>query len=149
MDERREAAAHGLGHAGEPRPAWRQELSVPVRRLAEIALGHALVAVRTEAMVPFVILDRAGGRVLGRFEGDPRAALARARAHVRASDAARAALGWAGYLTIGGVRQEAVVVEVSDRGRAGVVVAHRYRETTEGPVVVGRPVLVGPGDPLL
>jgi len=42
-----------------------------------------------------------------------------------------------------------VVVAASDRGRTGVVVAHRYRETVDGAVVVGRPVPVGPTAPLL
>lgn len=130
---------------------WRGELSPELRRLAEIALGQALEVIVREGgpMTPFVVLDRPAGRVLGRFEGEAGAALARARAHVAACDADRAAVAWDGYLTVGGIRQDAVVVAASDRGRAGVVVAHRYRETVEGTVTVGRPVLVGPTDALL
>lgn len=130
---------------------WRDQISVEVKRLAEVALAQALEAVVAGRgpMAPFVVLDRPGGRVLGRFEGEPGAALERARAHVRASDADRAAVAWAGCITVGGVRQDAVVITTSDRGRGGVVVAHRYRETVEGVVVVGRPVLVGPGEPVL
>ena len=143
--------------ASAPEPAtqaaggWRDQISVEVKRLAEIALAQALEAVVAGRgpITPFVVLDRPGGRVLGRFEGEPGAALERARAHVRASDAERAAVAWAGCITVGGVRQDAVVITTSDRGRGGVVVAHRYRETVEGAVVVGRPVLVGPGEPVL
>lgn len=130
---------------------WRSELSAPLRALAEVALGQALETIVREGgpMTPFVVLDRPHGRVLGRFEGEAGAALAKARQHVAACDADRAAVAWDGYLTVGGIRQDAVVVAASDRGRTGVVVAHRYRETVEGTVVVGRPVLVGPTDALL
>ena len=146
------------GPAPRPEPAptteapdWRAGLSPDVRTLAEIALSHALEAVVAfgSPMLPFAVLDDGAGRVLARFEGEPLAAVARARAHAAASDARRAAVVWDGWLTVGGVRQDAVVVHASDRGQAGVVVAHRYRETLEGTVVVGRPVLVGPGDPVL
>jgi hypothetical protein len=130
---------------------WRGDLSPDLRRLTEIALGQALEAIVRDGspMTPFVVLDRRAGRVLGRFDGEVGAALARARAHVATCDADRAAVAWDGYLTVSGIRQDAVVVAASDRGRTGVVVAHRYRETVEGIVVVGRPVLVGPADPLL
>lgn len=149
MDDSSPVAARDVTHLPAAGPTWRDQLSEQVRRLAEVALGQALDAVQAGPMAPFVVLDRPEGRVLGRFEGEAAGALARARAHVRASDAARAAIGWDGYLTVSGVRQEAVVVEVSERGLPGVVVAHRYRETVEGTVVVGRPVLVGPGAPIL
>ncbi len=135
----------------QPTDAWRGELSPSVRRLAEVALGQALDAIVREGgpMTPFVVLERTEGRMLGRFEGEAGAALARARAHVADCDADRAAVAWDGYLTVAGIRQDAVVVAASDRGRTGVVVAHRYRETVEGTVVVGRPVLVGPTEALL
>ncbi|NLE72448.1 MAG: hypothetical protein GX609_10245 [Actinomycetales bacterium] len=130
---------------------WRADLSPEVRTLAEIALSHALeiVVASGSPMLPFTVLEDDGGRVLARFEGEPLAAVERARAHARASAARRAAVAWDGWLTVGGVRQDAVVVHTSDRGRPGVVVAHRYKETLEGTVAVGRPVLVGPGDPVL
>lgn len=148
MDDRHDVVAHDLDHEADA-TTWRTELSEQVRRLTEVALGQALDAVTAGPMAPFVLLDRAGGLILGRFDGERSTALARARAHARASGASRAAVAGDGRLLIVGVRQEAVVVEASDRGRPGVVVAHRYRETEDGTVVVGRPVLVGPGDAVL
>lgn len=143
----------GPAPAPEParEPAWRDTLSRGVRTLAEIALSHALEAV-VEAgspMLPFAVIEDDAGRLLARFEGEPLAAVDRARAHARESGAARAAVAWDGWLTVGGIRQDAVVVHASDPGQEGVVIAHRYRETLEGIVVVGRPVLVGPGEPVL
>jgi hypothetical protein len=131
--------------------AWRGTLSVELRRLVEIALGQALEVIVRDGgpMTSFVVLERPSSRVIGRFDGEGSAALARARAHVATCDADRAAVAWDGYLTVAGIRQDAVVVAASDRGRTGVVVAHRYRETVDGTVVVGKPVLVGPTDPLL
>ena len=139
------------GEAPAPRPQWRESLSPQVRTLAEIALSHALesVVISGSPMLPFVVLEDDDGRRLARFDGEPGAAVDRARAHAAAADVPRAAVAWDGWLTVGGVRQDAVVVHASDAGSAGVVVAHRYRETLEGVVVVGRPVLVGPGDPVL
>jgi hypothetical protein len=130
---------------------WRDALSVGVRDLAEIALSLALEAVVAAGspMLPFVVLEDASGRRMTRFDGDPVAAIDHARAYAEGSGADRAAVCWDGWLTVGGVRQDAVVVQASDRRRSGVVVAHRYRETLEGVVVVGKPVLVGPGDPVV
>lgn len=140
------------GPAALPDPAvWRASLSPELRALTEIALAHALEAV-VEAgspMLPFAVTEGPEGRLLCRFEGEPRAAAERARAHARVSEGPRAAVAWDGWLTVAGIRQDAVVVQASERGRTGVVVAHRYRETLEGTVVVGRPVLVGPGDAVL
>lgn len=143
--------ARALPTKAKPIEGWRRDLSTDLRRLAEIALSQALDIIVREGgpMPPLVVLDRPSGPVLGRFDGEPRAALSRARAYVTACDADRAAVAWDGYLTVGGIRQDAVVVAASDRGRTGVVVAHRHRETVEGTVVVGRPVLIGPTDPLL
>lgn len=140
------------GPAALPDPAvWRDSLSPELRALTEITLAHALEAV-VEAgspMLPFAVTEGAEGRLLCRFEGEPAAAAERARVYARASDGPRAAVAWDGWLTVAGIRQDAVVVQASERGRTGVVVAHRYRETLEGTVVVGRPVLVGPGDAVL
>lgn len=140
------------GPAAVPDPAlWRDSLSAELRALTEITLAHALEAVVATGspMPPFAVVEGPQGRLLCRFEGDPSAAAERARAHARASQGPRAAVAWDGWLTVGGIRQDAVVVQASERGRPGVVVAHRYRETLEGVVVVGRPVLVGPGDAVL
>lgn len=140
------------GPAAVPDPAvWRDSLSPELRSLTEITLAHALEAVVAAGspMLPFAVTEGPEGRLLCRFEGDPTAAVDRAREHARAAQGPRAAVAWDGWLTVAGIRQDAVVVQASERGRAGVVVAHRYRETLEGTVVVGKPVLVGPGDPVL
>lgn len=140
---------------------WRDALSPELRTLTEITLAHALEAVVATGtpMLPFIITEAevpqdadagcAPRRTLHRFEGELGAAVEKAREHARAFDGPRAAIAWDGWLTVGGIRQDAVVVQASERGRTGVVVAHRYRETLEGVVVVGRPVLVGPGEPVL
>ncbi len=140
------------GPAAVPDPAvWRDALSPELRALTEITLAHALEAVVASGspMLPFAVTDGPEGRLLCRFDGESTAATDRARAHARASGSPRAAVAWDGWLTVGGIRQDAVVVQASERGRPGVVVAHRYRETLEGTVVVGKPVLVGPGDAVL
>lgn len=140
------------GPAAIPDPTvWRDSLSPELRALTEITLAHALEAV-VEAgspMLPFAVTDGPEGRLLCRFEGEPTAAVDRAREHARTAQGPRAAVAWDGWLTVAGIRQDAVVVQASERGRPGVVVAHRYRETLEGTVVVGKPVLVGPGDAVL
>ena len=130
---------------------WRDALSPELRTLTEITLAHALEAVvdAGSPMRPFAVTEDGGGRTLVRFDGEPGAATDRAREHARTSAGPRAAVAWDGWLTVGGIRQDAVVVQASERGRTGVVVAHRYRETLEGTVVVGKPVLVGPGDAVL
>ena len=140
------------GPAAVPDPAvWRESLSPQLRALTEITLAHALEAVVATGspMLPFAVTEDLEGRLLRRFAGEPTGATEQARAHARASRGPRAAVAWDGWLTVGGIRQDAVVVQASERGRTGVVVAHRYRETLEGTVVVGRPVLVGPGDAVL
>ncbi|KGM16824.1 hypothetical protein [Actinotalea fermentans] len=138
------------GPAADP-AVWRDTLSPELRTLTEITLAHALEAVvdTGSPMRPFAVTEDGTGRTLVRFDGEPGAATDRAREHARASAGPRAAVAWDGWLTVGGIRQDAVVVQASERGRPGVVVAHRYRDTLEGTVVVGKPVLVGPGDAVL
>lgn len=153
MDLTAPPPGHAAARGSDPeRPTGIAGLSAQVRTLAEIALAHALDAVVAQGspMAPFAVLEDADGRrVLARFEGEPLAAVERARAHARQSGAARAAVAWDGWLTVADIRQDAVVVHASDPGCDGVVVAHRYRETLAGVVAVARPVLVGPDDPVL
>ena len=140
------------GPAAVPDPAlWRETLPPELRTLAEITLAHALEEVvdAGSPMRPIAVTEVHDGRVLCRFDGDPSAAVERARSQARASEGPRAAVAWDGWLTVGGIRQDAIVVHASERGSTGVIVAHRYRETLDGTVVVGKPVLVGPGDPVL
>ena len=63
-----------------------------------------------------------------RFEGDPARALQEARAWVRSTGAARAAVAWFGQLSA--QEGDAVFVEASDAGAPSLVVAHLYRTVT-------------------
>lgn len=147
-----DVSAPSPGPAAAPEPvAWGSALSPELRRLTEATLAHALEAVMAEGspMAPFVVADAPDGRIVRRFPGDPDLAVVQARAHAAAVSTDRAAVAWDGWLVVSGVRQDAVVVHASERGQVGVVVAHRYRDTLEGTVVVGRPVVVGPADPVL
>lgn len=140
------------GPAAAPDPTvWRDTLTPELRTLTEITLAHALEAVVATGspMPPFTVTEGPEGRLLVRVDGEPTAAVERAREHARTSAGPRAAVAWDGWLVVGGIRQDAVVVHASERGQTGVVVAHRFRETLDGTVVVGKPVLIGPGDPVL
>jgi hypothetical protein len=144
-------APHPGPSAGPDPLTWRDTLSAEVRRLTEVTLTHALdqIVEVGSPMPPFVVTDGPRGLLMTRFDGDPDVAVARARLYAATVAAPRAAVAWDGWLVVGGVRQDAVVVQASERGTAGVVVAHRYRETLEGIVIVSTPVLVGPGEPVL
>ncbi len=121
--------------------------------LAELALGHAVHSVVPEGgpLIPFAIIENADGeRALHRFMDELSAAQQHARDEVRsAPTAVRAAIAWDGYLTLDGQRQDAVFVEASDRGRASIVVAHRYRDVPDAAEPIGGPVMVERGGPLL
>lgn len=121
--------------------------------LAELALGHAVTSVVPEGgpLIPFAIVENAEGhRALNRFMDELTAAQQHARDEVRsAPTAVRAAIAWDGYLTLDGQRQDAVFVEASDRGRASIVVAHRYRDVPGAAEPIGGPVMVERGGPLL
>ena len=78
------------------------------------------------AAAPFAVVDGspAQSHQPHRFEGDPARALQEARAWVRSTGAARAAVAWFGQLPA--QEGDAVFVEASDAGAPSLVVAHRY-----------------------
>lgn len=126
--------------------------SPEVEALASFALTHAVRSIVPEGgpLVPFCLLEGAdGGRSLNRFVGDLGESVERAREHVRTSGAVRAAVAWDGYLTVDGVRGDALLVEASDAGRSSVVLAQRYSAVPGATAPVGEPITVDRGEPLL
>ncbi|MGW6132033.1 hypothetical protein ACWFNE_18585 [Cellulomonas sp. NPDC055163] len=133
-------------------PAPATEPSPEVQALASFALGHAVHSIVPEGgpLIPFCLLEDAdGGRSLHRFVGELGESVERAREHVRASGAVRAAVAWDGYLTADGTRTDALFVEASDAGRSSVVLAQRYSPVPGRTAPVGEPVTVERGAPLL
>ncbi|MBO3100836.1 hypothetical protein [Cellulomonas fengjieae] len=133
----------------------------------DIALGvldQALEATLAsgDGTAPFAVVDGSPthGPDVRRFGGDPTQALRAARAWVRSTGAARAAVAWSGRLPgddePASVGQRAVLVEASDAGAPSLLVAHRYSAATSGGAgrarparAVGEPLVLGQGDPLL
>jgi hypothetical protein len=96
---------------------------------ALFALDHALASVVASGgpLVPFCLIDVGGEQTIRRFVGDLESGQERARAAVReAAEVNRAAVAWDGYVTVEGVRSDAVLVEASASGSDSVTVAHRY-----------------------
>ncbi|MFS0700720.1 DUF3806 domain-containing protein [Cellulomonas sp. 179-A 4D5 NHS] len=128
------------------------EASPEVEALASFALAHAVHSIVPEGgpLVPFCLLEDAdGGRSLHRFVGELGESVERARDHVRASGAVRAAVAWDGYLTADGSRTDALFVEASDAGRASVLRAQRYAPVPGRTAPVGEPVTLERGASLL
>ena len=143
---RRRAERDGDARGTEP-----VQPSPQVQHLASMALEHAVRSVVPEGgpLIPFCLLETAEGRSLHRFAGELGAAVEHARAHVRSSGAARAAVAWDGYLTADCRREDAMFVEASEAGQPSIVMAHRYVEHPDGAQAVGGPLGVGRGEPLL
>ena len=107
----------------------------PSRAAQDIALGvleQALeIALAPESsLAPFAVVDGSPTQSVEprRFEGDPARALQEARAWVRSTGAARAAVVWFGRFSA--QDGDAVFVEASDAGAPSLVVAHLYRTVT-------------------
>ncbi|MDM7855497.1 hypothetical protein [Cellulomonas alba] len=142
------------GPSGAAAAHANEEPSDEVKALAELALTHAVTSVVPEGgpLIPFAIVETVGGdRSLQRFVDELSAAQQRARDAIRSAppQAARAAVAWDGYLTMDGQRQDAVFVEVSDRGLPSVVLAHRYHDAPGSAEPIGSAVLVERRGPLL
>ncbi|WP_421742326.1 hypothetical protein [Cellulomonas sp.] len=165
------AAAHLAADAGYEVPSPRgpsrtafrtpADLPYPPSPAAQdIALGvldQALDAALTPGAVavPFAVVDDGPAQSPGvrRFGGEPAQALQEARAWVRGSGAARAAVAWFGQLPSDSAGGPAVLVEASDAGAPSLVVAHRYVAATPGADgrarAVGEPLVLGQAAPLL
>jgi hypothetical protein len=107
------------------------EPSEELRGLAFLALEHGIDSIRANApLVTFAIVERPDGRDLHRFQAETlEESQQRARDHVRASPGAkRAAVAWAGKVTLDKRRTAAVVVEAYEDGAAAsFVFAQCYR----------------------
>ncbi|PPK97333.1 hypothetical protein CLV92_104154 [Kineococcus xinjiangensis] len=108
-------------------------LELPGEELADFllfALDHATdcVVPRGGPLVPFVMLVQPGGRALHRFAGEMAQAQEFARAWIRQQEAVRmACVAWDGYLTLDGVRTDAVFVDgCDDSGDLGYLFVQRY-----------------------
>ena len=121
--------------------------------MLEQALEIALAP--ESSLAPFAVVDGSPTQSVEphRFEGDPARALQEARAWVRSTGAARAAVVWFGQFSA--EDGDAVFVEASDAGAPSLVVAHLYRTVTysEGRTrparPIGNPLVLGQGVPLL
>lgn len=127
-----------------------EDLSPQVKDFALFALAHGVDCVPDGggSMPPFVMVETGAGKSLVRFVGvdDPLPAM---RNHVAASGGVRAAMVWDGYLTDEGERRDAIFVEASDAGCGSIVLAHRYAQSGTGAQVIGRPMLISLGQPIL
>ena len=98
--------------------------------LVFVALDHGIDSV-TEGgpLIPFALTETGDGRDLTRFATETlEEGQARARDHVRAAGADRAAIAYDGYLTVEGDRNDAIFVQAQERGESdSVLFAQRYR----------------------
>jgi hypothetical protein len=109
------------------------QLSERLLDLVLRALDHATESIAHGGpLIPFVLAETtARDRTLERFVADDletAKAMARERITELEQDAARAALAYDGYVTIGGQRSDAILVQAQERGKsASVIFAQRYR----------------------
>jgi len=108
-------------------------------------VGHAAMAIAT-GQANVVVAWRARKRASAASR--PWAQV-QARLWVRGSGGLRAAVAWAGRLAEDGEQHDAVFVEASDRGRPGIVVAHRYVDRPGAAHALGEPLIVDQPGPLL
>ena len=119
--------------------------------LVFLALDHGIDSVRASGgpLIPFIVVEQDGKRELHRFaterleEGQQRA-----REAIAASPqtATAYAMAYDGYITVQGVKFDAILVEASERGRpAGVRMAQRYtpKNSLRDFQTVGNPALLG------
>jgi hypothetical protein len=132
------------------------QLSERLLDLVFRALDHATESIAHGGpLVPFVLAETAArDRKFERFVADDvetAEAMARERITQLEQEAARAALAYDGYVTIGGQRSDAVLVQAQERGKsASVIFAQRYQPGS--PVRRLQPTcnaaFLGDGDPL-
>ncbi|MCH5373996.1 MAG: hypothetical protein JJ992_08470, partial [Planctomycetes bacterium] len=123
-------------------------------RLAGFALGHAAWCVSdNEALIPFVLSERAGKRSLLRVTAErleEAVEQAAARWEANPERAERAVLAYDGYVTIDDLRTDALIVKALEYGaiESPVRVYLRYRPGQAGEdFAIYRPTLVVPTAP--
>jgi hypothetical protein len=122
--------------------------------LVSAALDDGVASLSQGGLIPFAILDEPGGRRVARFVAEPyEEGVRQARLAVAAAaEAVRVLIAYDGYVTIGGDRSDALLIEAQDRRRPhSVTFALRYRPASSkgGFATIGDPAFTGPGDPLL
>lgn len=137
-------------------PAVAAPPAVPLDTFALDTLDHALAVLREAGAFDreaFVVLVGDTGQRTESCSGEPAASLARARALVASSGAARAAVAWVDRSpeALPGPMQRfpAVIVDAWRAGDAGLRVAHRFVDDVLGTDLLGSPLVVGPVAPLL
>ena len=104
------------------------------------------------ALTAFAMIETAAGeRSLVSAPAGSAVGPAAARSAVTAAsgDIVRSAVAWNGHITVEGVRDEAILVEGSERGRTVYTFAQRYRRRgffTKVAYAYGNPALVGKAD---
>ena len=129
--------------------------SEQLAELVFLALDHGIESVRDGGpLTPFAVTEASDGeRALTRFVAETlEGGYSTAREHVAKSDAERAVVARDGYLTVEGVRTDAIFVEGQERGerQACIVFAQRYRPggRLRKFQTIGNAAFVGDGDPL-
>lgn len=127
------------------------QMSEKLADLVFLALDHGVDSVRAGGgpLIPFVVVELDGKRELHRFaterleEGQQRA---REAVAALPPTATAYALAYDGYLTVGDMKFDAILVEASERGRpSGVRMAQRYtpKRFLRSFQIVGNPALLG------
>jgi hypothetical protein len=129
------------------------EMGEALATLAFMAPDHGIDSIREGGpLTPFVMHeDRDGQRHLNRFVAETlEEGVGRAREFARDDvPAERIAVAWDGYLTVDGVRSDAIFVEAQETGEtSSVILAQRYRPKARLRKfeTIGNPALCGHGD---
>ena len=144
----------GCEQAAQPQqstPKQEPQMSQRLSDIAFFALDHGIYSIQEGdgPLIPFVISEKADGkRKLDRYMADRlEESVAQAQFAVSrlASDVTAYAIAHDGYITMEGTKYDAILVEASERGRAGaVIMAQRYVPKTEQQSFqrVGNPALL-------
>ena len=123
--------------------------------LAFLALDHGIGSISDaggETLIPFVIWQDDSGRHLARFvEGTFEDSVALVRAHVAKlpAEAKLVALAFDGFITVQGIRSEAVIVQAQRRGTSrSANYAQRYQRDGGSIAAVGNAAHLGDGEPM-
>jgi len=126
------------------------ELSEKLMQLVFMALDHGVDSVREGGpLIPFLMSSEGGGISMRRFGSElleEAVALGRRYAAQLPGTVQLAAFAYDGYVTIGGKKSDAIMVEGYERGMPqSVVFGQRYQSAADGKKLelVGNPVSLG------
>jgi hypothetical protein len=127
-----------------------ESLSEPAADLAFFALDHAVASIQPRGpLIPFVMVELDGKRSLHRFIADTlEAGLAQAKSFAKAQldSCERLVIAFDGFVTIEGVRTDAIYVDAFERAAVqGVRLFQRYKPTGlfKKNKPIGNPVMAG------